>query len=147
MANLWQKLTHHDGNGWWNLPHNKSNELNPEYEGPIGGAWFGNLWRTLTYGGVSHASAGFYWLVGFVLAIITLLELWLFTVETLGGWFIPILLLLSVGKFIGVVAYFMHLRFDHRMFTWFFASAMIVGILIFSLVLFLAENAHQKPLF
>lgn len=147
MANLWQKLTHHPGNGWWNLPQNKSNELNPEYEGPIGGAWLGNLWRTLTYGGVSHAGAGFYWLVGFILAIITLLELWLFTVETLGIWFIPILLLLSAGKFIGVVAYFMHLRFDHRMFTWFFASAMIVGVLIFSIVLFLAENAHQKPLF
>ena len=59
----------------------------------------------------------------------------------------PLLLLLSAGKFVGVVAYFMHLRFDHRMFTYFFLSAMIVGVFIFSLVLWLIENAHQKPLF
>lgn len=147
MANLWQKLTHHDGNGWWNLPHTKSNELNPEHEGPIGGAWFSNMWRTLTYGGVAHASVGFYWLVGFVLAIITVVEVWLFTVEGLGGWFIPLLLILSLGKFVGVVAYFMHLRFDNRMFTYFFTSAMIVGIFIFSLLIWLMENANQPALF
>jgi len=147
MANLWQKLSGHDGNSWWNLPKNRSNELNPQFEGPIGGAWFGNLWRTLTHGGVAHAGPGFYWLVGFVLAVITIVEVWLFDVEGLGGWYIPILLILSVGKFVGVVAYFMHLRFDHRMFTYIFTSSMIVGILIFSLVLFLAEHAHQEPLF
>lgn len=147
MANLWHKLTQHRGNGWWNLPHTASNDPNPPYEGPIGGAWFGNMWRTLTHGGVSHAGPGFYWLVGFALAVITLLEVWLFTLEGLGGWYIPILLILSVGKFVGVVAYFMHLRFDNRMFTYFFVSAMIIGILIFTLILFLAEYAHQPVLF
>jgi cytochrome c oxidase subunit 4 len=147
MANLWQKLTRHDGNGWWNLPHTASNELNPEHEGPIGGAWFGNMWRTITHGGVSHAGPGFYWLMGFILAVITLIEVWLFDVEGLGGWYIPILLVLSAGKFIGVVAYYMHLRFDQRMFTYIFVSSMIVGILIFSIVLFLAEYAHQPALF
>ena len=48
MASLWRKLTHHDGNGWWNLPHTPSNEPNPPHEGPIGGAWLGNVWRVLT---------------------------------------------------------------------------------------------------
>ena len=145
MANLWQKLTKHDGNGWWNLPHTPSNELNPPYEGPIGGAWLGNMWRVITHGGVSHAGPGFYWLVGLALAIITLLEVWLFGVEGLGGWYVPILLGLSVLKFIGVVAFFMHLRFDNRMFTYFFSAAMIIGILIFALILWLAEIGHQPP--
>jgi len=145
MANLWQKLTGHDGNGWWNLPHTASNELNPPYEGPIGGAWLGNIWRVLTHGGVAHAGPGFYWLVGLALAIITLLEVWLFDVEGLGGWYVPILLGLSALKFVGVVAFFMHLRFDNRMFTYFFASAMIIGILIFTLILILAEVGHQPP--
>ena len=81
MASLWRKLTHHDGNGWWNLPHTPSNELNPPHEGPIGGAWLGNMWRVLTHGGVSHAGPGFYWLVGLFLAIVTLVEVWLFGVE------------------------------------------------------------------
>lgn len=145
MANLWQKLTKHDGNGWWNLPRSAANEPNPPYEGPIGGAWLGNIWRVLTHGGVSHAGPGFYWIVGLALAIITLLEVWLFAVEGLGGWYIPILLGLSGMKFIGVVAFFMHLRFDNRMFTYLFVSAMILGILIFSIILVLAEVGHQPP--
>ena len=145
MANLWQKITRHDGNGWWNLPHTAATELNPPYEGPIGGAWLGNIWRVVTHGGVSHAGPGFYWLVGLALAIITLLEVWLFSVEGLGGWYVPILLGLSALKFVGVVAFFMHLRFDNRLFTYFFASAMIIGIFIFSLLLIFAEIAHQPP--
>ena len=145
MANLWQKLTRHDGNGWWNLPHTASNELNPPHEGPIGGAWLSNMWRVVTHGGVAHAGPGFYWLVGLALAIITLLEVWLFAVEGLGGWYVPILLGLSLLKFIGVVAFFMHLRFDNRMFTYFFASSMIVGTLIFTILLILAEVGHQPP--
>jgi cytochrome c oxidase subunit 4 len=96
---------------------------------------------------VSHAGVGFYWLVGLVLAVITLLEVWLFTVEGLGGWFIPILLFLSVVKFVGVVAYFMHLRFDNLMFTYFFTSAMIIGILIFSLLLVIMKFGNQPVLF
>ena len=64
MANLWQKLTYHRGNGWWNLPHTASQEPDPPFEGPIGGAWLSNIWRTITHGGVSHAGPGFYWLVG-----------------------------------------------------------------------------------
>ncbi len=147
MPNLWQKLTQHDGNGWWNLPHGPSNEPNPPHEGPVGGPWLANLWRVATYGGVSHAGPGFYWFVGFILAVITLLEVWLFTVESLGIWFIPILLILSLGKFVGVMAYFMHLRFDHLLYTYFFASAMIVGVLIFTIILFLSEYANQPVLF
>jgi caa(3)-type oxidase subunit IV len=143
MANLWQKLTSHDANGWWNLPQSASAEPDPPYEGPIGGAWFSNIVRTLTHGGVSHAGPGFYWLVGLLLGIITLLEVWLFGVEGLGGWYIPILLGLSALKFIGVVAFFMHLRFDDRFFTYVFTSSMIIGIIIFSLLLLFSEIAHQ----
>jgi caa(3)-type oxidase subunit IV len=89
--------------------------------------------------------AGLYWHFVDIVWIITLLEVWLFDVEGLGGWYIPILLGLSVLKFVGVVAFFMHLRFDHRMFTYVFASSMIVGVLIFSLLLFLLEFGHQPP--
>ena len=145
MASLWRKLTHHDGNGWWNLPHTSSNEPNPPYEGPIGGAWLGNIWRILTHGGVSHAGPAFYWLIGFFLAIVTLIEVWLFGVEGLGSWYIPLLLILSLMKFVGVVAFFMHLRFDHRLFTYLFGAAMVVGIFIFTLLLLLLQFGNQPP--
>ena len=145
MASLWRKLTHHDGNGWGNLPHTASNEPNPPYEGPIGGAWLGNIWRILTHGGVSHAGPAFYWLIGFFLAIVTLIEVWLFGVEGLGSWYIPLLLILSLMKFVGVVAFFMHLRFDHRLFTYLFGAAMVVGIFIFTLLLLLLQFGNQPP--
>lgn len=145
MANFWQKLTGHRGNGWWNLPHTASQEPNPPHEGPIGGAWLSNWWRVLTHGGVSHAGPGFYWLVGLFLAVVTLVEVWLFGVEGLGVYYIPLLLLLSALKFVGVVAFFMHLRFDHKFFTYMFVSAMVIGVAIFVALLALQEYAYQTP--
>ena len=143
MANLWQRMTSFRGNWWWNLPHTPSSDPNPPYEGPIGGSWLSNIWRVVSHGGVTHASVGFYWLVGFFLAVITLLEVWLFNVEGLGSWYIPILLGLSALKFISVVAFFMHLRFDGKLFSYVFVSAMIIGISIFTLLLILFEFAFQ----
>lgn len=145
MVNLWQKLTYYNGNGWWDLPRTASAESNPPYEGPIGGAWLGNILRTVTRGGVSHAGPGFYWLVGLLLGVITLLEVWLFNIEGLGALYIPILLSLSTLKFIAVVAFFMHLRFDGRLFTYIFASSMIIGIGIFTALLFLMQFIRQAP--
>ncbi len=145
MTNLWQKLTYHKGNGWWNLPHTASQESDPPHEGPIGGTWLGNIWRVVTHGGVSHAGPGFYWLVGFLLAVITLAEVWAFTLEGLGPWYVPILLILSLFKFVGVVAFFMHLRFDHRLFSYIFVAAMMIGIGIFTALLLLSEYAYQSP--
>ena len=145
MTNLWQKLTYHKGNGWWNLPHTSSQESDPPYEGPIGGAWLGNIWRVVAHGGVSHAGPGFYWLVGFFLAIITLAEVWAFNLGGLGSWYVPLLLILSLFKFVGVVAFFMHLRFDHRLFSYIFVSVMIIGIGIFTSVLLLSKYAYQSP--
>lgn len=145
MTNLWQKLTYHKGNGWWNLPHTASQESDPPHEGPIGGVWLGNIWRVVTHGGVSHAGPGFYWLVGFLLAVITLVEVWAFTLEGLGSWYVPILLILSLFKFVGVVAFFMHLRFDHRLFSYLFVAAMMIGIGIFTALLLLSEYAYLSP--
>ncbi|MDP6666493.1 MAG: cytochrome C oxidase subunit IV family protein [Dehalococcoidia bacterium] len=145
MVNIWQKLTSHSGNGWWELPLTASAEADPLFEGLIGGAWLSNIWRTVTHGGVSHAGPGFYWLVGLFLGVITLLEVWLFNIEGLGGLYIPILLGLSALKFAAVVAFFMHLRFDHRLFTLVFAPIMVVGVAIFSALLLMAEFAGQNP--
>ena len=145
MTNLWQKLTYHKGNGWWNLPQTASQESDPPHEGPIGGAWLGNIWRVVTNGGVAHAGPGFYWLVGFLLAVITLAEVWAFTLEGLGPWYVPLLLILSLFKFVGVVAFFMQLRFDHRLFSYLFVAAMMIVIGIFTSLLLLSEYAYLSP--
>ena len=66
--------------------------------------------------GDHHATPWFYVWVGVILAIITLAEVWIFTFETLGPWFVPVLLILSLLKFVMVVAFFMHLRFQQQAF-------------------------------
>ena len=145
MKKLLKKLFYHDGNGWWNLPKNMSGKPNPPYEGPIGGPWLIKMINLMTYGGKSHAGPRFYIIVGIFLAIITALEVWAFELESeLAILYIPILLILALIKFVAVVAFYMHLRFDNRFFSYVFASGMIVGTVVFSLLLFISEAAYMK---
>ena len=59
--------------------------------------------------GHSHASTLFYTGVAIALAIVTYIE-WAMLDWDLGKWTKPGLIILSVGKFAAVVAYFMHLK-------------------------------------
>ena len=131
MSDFWKGLLTHKGNGWWNLPKTSQSEPNPKYEGPIGGPWLTNWWKFLTHSGVDHAGPAFYTVVAIFLAVITLLEVWIYTIKEFGVWLNPILIVLSLFKFIGVVAFFMHLRFDHRYFTLIFTFCMILGVSVF----------------
>lgn len=74
----------------------------------------------------AHASAGFYWMIGIILAVLTGLEVAAYYME-LGSFEIPLLLGLSVLKFILVVAFFMHLKFDSRLFTLVFGAGMVLA--------------------
>ncbi|MCL0030555.1 cytochrome C oxidase subunit IV family protein [Dehalococcoidia bacterium] len=131
MSDFWKELLTHKGNGWWNLPKTSQAEPNPKYEGPIGGPWLANWWKFLTHSGVDHAGPVFYTIVAIFLAVVTIVEVWIYTIPTLGGWLNPLLIVLSLFKFIGVVAFFMHLRFDHRYFTYIFTFCMILGVSVF----------------
>ena len=84
-----------------------------------------------------HGTPVFYAWVGFWLAIITLIEFGIFYVESLGVLMIPILLILSLLKFIMVVGFFMHLRFDNKVFTYMFVSGFILATVISMLLLIL----------
>lgn len=66
--------------------------------------------------------------IGAILAIITSLEVAIVYIEALEDVLLPILLTLSVAKFVLVVGYFMHLKFDHKFFTWLFAGGLSVAI-------------------
>ena len=46
-----------------------------------------------------------------------------------------ILFLLSAGKFSLVAMFFMHLRYDHRLFSVFFVGGMILAIIVLTLLL------------
>ncbi len=65
--------------------------------------------------------------VALVLALLTGAEVTL-TYVHIGAWFLPILLILMVVKFVTVVSYFMHLKFDNKIFSWLFYSGLFLAL-------------------
>ena len=60
------------------------------------------------------------------LAIVTAIEVALsYMVDDLGAFFLPLLLMLMVVKFFAVVMYFMHLKFDNRLFSMLFYIGLV----------------------
>ena len=90
----------------------------------------------------AHPGAGTYTFVGGILAIITLLEVWAYTQEFLRPMLVPILLVLSATKFVLVVGFYMHLKFDHPLFTGVFGFGLAVGASVITALIFLF---HQYP--
>ncbi len=72
--------------------------------------------------------------VALILALLTGLEVSL-TYVHIGSFFLPILLLLMVIKFVTVVSFFMHLRFDNKIFTWLFYSGLFLAIGVYLVML------------
>ena len=78
------------------------------------------------------------------LAIITAIEVALsYMIDDLGKAFLPLLLILMVIKFFAVVLYFMHLKFDNRLFSLLFymGLGLAVSVYIVALLTFEFFNA------
>jgi cytochrome c oxidase subunit 4 len=43
----------------------------------------------------------------------------------------PTLLILMVVKFVTVVSLFMHLKFDHKLFSWLFYSGLFLAVFVY----------------
>ena len=95
--------------------------------------------------GLEHAHPGpkTYTIIGVILAVITLVEVWAYTQPALKQALVPILLVLSASKFILVVGFYMHLRLDHPLFTGVFGFGLVVAASVITALLFLF---HQYPL-
>jgi cytochrome c oxidase subunit 4 len=91
------------------------------------------------HGGLEHAHPGAktYTLIGLVLAIITLAEVFFYTQESVRAFLVPLLLVLSASKFALVVGFYMHLRFDHPLFTGVFGFGLIVAASVITALMFL----------
>ena len=61
-----------------------------------------------------------------ILAVITAMEVTISYVH-IGPLFLPVLLILMAVKFVTVVSYFMHLKFDNRIFSFMFYMGLIAG--------------------
>jgi cytochrome c oxidase subunit IV len=83
-----------------------------------------------------HPGTMTYVVVGIVLAILTAMEVAVIYIPALSSVAIPILLVLTTGKFALVAMYYMHLKMDNSIFTWVFVAPMMLTVfLIVALIL------------
>ncbi len=90
------------------------------------------------HGGASHdghPSAKQYIRIGIVLAVLTGLEVWLSYSGITGALLITALLGAAMLKFVLVVLWFMHLRFDDRRYARFFLMGLAGAVTLYLVVL------------
>lgn len=81
-----------------------------------------------------HMADWSYVYIAIVLAVVTLVEVSTYFWDW-GDLAIPVLLVLMVAKFAIVVAFFMHLKFDNRVFTYLFVSGVLLAVGVYLVVL------------
>lgn len=74
-----------------------------------------------------HASIGTYVKVAAILTVVTALEFSVIYIRALTPILVPLLLVLSAGKFTLVVLFFMHLRYDSRALSILFAGPLVLA--------------------
>jgi cytochrome c oxidase subunit IV len=78
----------------------------------------------------AHASVWTYLKVAGVLTLITALEVGVIYIRQLTPIIVPLLLAMSAAKFLLVVMFFMHLRYDSRVLTFLFVAPMVLAMLL-----------------
>ena len=82
------------------------------------------------HGEHDHITDNGYIVIAVILAVITGAEVVASYID-LGPVFIPLLLVLMAIKFFVVVSFFMHLRFDNRVFTWMFYMGLALAVAVY----------------
>jgi cytochrome c oxidase subunit 4 len=83
----------------------------------------------------AHPGAKEYVAIAMVLLVLTVIEVAIFYVPAMKPVLVPTLLVLSAVKFALVAMFYMHLKFDHKLFSWLFvvpmalAAAVIVALM------------------
>jgi len=82
-----------------------------------------------------HPGAWEYIQIGLVLSVITAIEVGLYYIDLEHNLLVAMLLALSAVKFSLVVLWFMHLKFDNRLFSTLFVSGFFLAMSVFIVVL------------
>lgn len=78
----------------------------------------------------AHPGVMAYVQIAIILAIITSAEVAVYYIDAMAPYLVYTLLIMSAVKFLIVVGYFMHLKFDNRLFAGIFFFGLVVGIVI-----------------
>jgi cytochrome c oxidase subunit IV len=103
--------------------------------------------REVAHNQHAHPTNWFYIKVGIWLFVLTVLEVIGYIAEV-NHWVSPgfaatFILLLSAGKFVLVVMLYMHLKFDHKLFTGTFVFPALLGVLVIGSMILLFGPIHQ----
>jgi cytochrome c oxidase subunit 4 len=92
-----------------------------------------------------HPTVKTYVVIGVILTVITAIEVAIFYIPALAAVLIPTLLMLSLVKFMTVVMFYMHLKFDSRVF-WrvFFGPLLLAVLLVIGMILFMNVLAGNR---
>ncbi len=69
------------------------------------------------------------------LTALTAAEVGVFYIEGLGWGIIPVMLTLAAAKFLIVAMFYMHLRYDARLFSGLFVGGLVLAVLVFMSVM------------
>jgi cytochrome c oxidase subunit IV len=77
--------------------------------------------------------------VALILTVITVTEVWIYYVPSFvaSRLFVPVLLVMSGIKFAIVVMFYMHLKYDHKLFRALFTGPLMIAIVTLIVLLFL----------
>ena len=87
----------------------------------------------------SHPTWSTYWKVALILTVITAVEVWVYYIPEFvaSRAFVPSLLIMSAVKFVIVVMFYMHLKYDHKLFRALFTGPLIIAATTIVALLFL----------
>jgi cytochrome c oxidase subunit IV len=85
--------------------------------------------------GPHHPEPRQYVTIALVLAVITAIEVAVYYITSVRDLLVPMLLTMSVIKFLLVALWFMHLRFDSHVFRRFFMIGVFLALIVFAVVL------------
>ena len=77
-----------------------------------------------------HPGEATYIKVAAILTAVTIAEVAIYYIDAVRDVLVPMLIIMSVGKFIAVIMYFMHLKFDDKRLLITFAMAMFVTVAV-----------------
>jgi len=83
----------------------------------------------------AHPTPRDYWLIALILAVITGAEVAVTYIDALDSVVAPLLITMSAAKFAIVVGYFMHLKYEQRIYRNLFLMGIIAAPILFGTVL------------
>ncbi len=92
----------------------------------------------------AHPTAKKYLGIAILLTIITVVEVAIFYMPSMKAVLPPVLLTLSALKFAIVALFYMHLKFDHKLFSWVFVVPMCFAAAIILALLALFAYSHRN---